>query len=70
MHRVLLASRNRLLKDRLEKLPKSSNVLDLQDVGLDFEVAEQVIIQKGGQKFFLVKFLLFGVRIMFFYDLE
>ncbi len=42
-HRVLLASRNRLLKDRLEKFPKSSNVLELQDVGLDFEVAEQVI---------------------------
>jgi hypothetical protein len=42
-HRVLLASRSRLLKDRLEKFPKSSNVLELQDVGLDFEVAEQVI---------------------------
>ncbi len=42
-HRVLLASRSDLLKDRLEKLPENSNVLDLEGVGVEFEVAEQVI---------------------------
>ncbi len=38
-----MASRSDLLKDRLEKLPKNSNVLDLEDAGVEFEAAEQVI---------------------------
>ncbi len=42
-HRVLLASRSGLLKDRLSELPEDSNFLDLQDTGVEFEVAEQVI---------------------------
>jgi hypothetical protein len=42
-HRVLLASRSGLLKDRLEKLPENSNVLDLEGVGVEFEIAEKII---------------------------
>jgi hypothetical protein len=43
VHRVLLVACSSLLNDRIEKLPENSNELDLHDLGVEFEVAEQMV---------------------------
>jgi speckle-type POZ protein len=43
VHRALLAACSPLLNSRFNELPENSNVLDLEDVGVEFEVAEHMV---------------------------
>jgi hypothetical protein len=40
-HKALMAGCSSLLNDRLNELPENSNVLDLHDLGVEFEVANR-----------------------------